>query len=98
MSFALVSYYLLATGHSAKKKKGKNSSLCMENCLLWCGRLGQKETNVESSQAEVLGGKNEISWVPSAPWDTQNWMVKVTCRISYCCCDLHAEYWGLAFG
>lgn len=37
-----------------------------------CGRLGQNETNVESSQAEVLGGKSEINWVSSAPWDTQN--------------------------
>lgn len=70
MSFALVSYYLPATGHSGRKKK----SLCTESggCLfVQCGRLGQNEANAESSQAEVLECKSEISWVPSAPWDTQ---------------------------
>lgn len=54
-----------------KKKK----SLCAESggsLFVQCGRLGQNETNAESSQAEVPGGKSEISWVPSAPWDIQN--------------------------
>lgn len=69
MSFALVSYYLPATGHSAKRKREKKSGGCL---FVQCGRLGQNETNAESSRAEVLGGKSEISWVPSAPWDTQN--------------------------
>lgn len=71
MSFALVSYYLPATGHRREKKI---KSLCTESgdCLfVQCGRLGQKERNVESSQAEVLGRKMKMNWVPSAPWDTQ---------------------------
>lgn len=54
-----------------KKKEGENiKSPCTESggCLfVWCGRLGQNETNAESSQAEVLGGKSEISWVLFAP-------------------------------
>lgn len=81
MSFALVSYYLPATGHSAKRKRGGNKSQCRENggCLfVQRARLRQQERNVESSQAEVRGGKNELVWVPSAPWGTQNWMLKVT--------------------
>lgn len=83
MSFALVSYYLPAAGHSAKKKRGRNKSQCRENggCLfVQCARLGQQERNVERSQAAVRGGKNELVWVPSAPRGPQNWMLKVTSR------------------
>lgn len=63
MSFALVSYYLPATGHSAKGKRGRNKSQCRENggCLfVQCARFGQQETNVESSQPEGLERKNEL--------------------------------------
>lgn len=75
MSFALVSYYLPATGHKRKKIKEVSAlrSLCTGGCLfVQCGRLGQNTSNAESSQAEVLGGKSGISWVLSAPWDTQS--------------------------
>lgn len=77
----------------------KPKSLCRENggCLsVRHSGLGQKETSVGSSLGGVVGGKNEVSWAPSAPWNTQNWMLKVTYGIS--CCDLYAEYWVLAFG
>lgn len=45
----------------------KIKSLCAESggCLfVQCGRLGQNETSAESTQAEIPGGKSEISWVP----------------------------------
>lgn len=103
MSFVLVSHYLRAMGHSAKKKKRgeKPKSLCRENggCLfVQCDRLGQKEGKCRKFPSRGTCRENEISWVPSAPWDTQNWILKVTYGISYCCCDLCAESWVLAFG
>lgn len=58
--------------------------------------LGRRKRMWKAPKEGVVGGKNEISCVPSAPWDTQNWMQKVIYGIS--CCDLYAEYWVLAFG
>lgn len=69
MSFVLVSHYLRAMGHSAKKKKGgKNPKVCAGRmaaaCLCSAIGLGRRKENVESSQAEVLAGKMKSAGFP----------------------------------
>lgn len=61
MSFALVSYYLPATGHSAKKKKGKRVVVA---CLCSVVGLGRMKQMQKAPKQRYMEGKVKSAGFP----------------------------------